>query len=58
MESVTENSIRCFIKRRRIGCVGMQIRFKTKTKQCNAAHVQRSFFKQDHLAALDESKKI
>ena len=57
MESITENSVRNFIKRRGIGCVGMQIRFKTKTTQCNAAHIQRSFFKQDHLAALDESKK-
>ncbi len=56
MESVTENSIRSFIKHKQIGCASTQAWFKSKGKQCNTAHIQRSWFKEDHLTALDESK--
>ena len=55
MMSVTENSIRNFIKTRKIGCVGVQIRFNG-SKQCNAAHIQKSWFKEEDLSKLDESK--
>ena len=56
MESITDNSIRSYIKRTQIGCVGVQARFKALRKQFNAAHIQRSWFKEEHLAALDESR--
>ncbi|XP_028409953.1 uncharacterized protein LOC114532610 [Dendronephthya gigantea] len=54
LSSVTENSVRRFIKSRDIGCVGVQVRFRRRPKQCNAAHIQRIWFDPNDLSVLDE----
>ena len=55
-EALTDNAIRRFVKKNEIGCVGTRVKFSSTSKQCNAVHIQRSWFKTEDLVLLDKSK--
>lgn len=55
-KGITCKSLRAYVKNKEIGCVGSLVRFRGNNKQVHAAHIQQSFFNQEDIDALNNSK--